>query len=136
MNKFKLECNKWYACTLISESFNFDVNRCTYSPIKILDIEPSTESEDSLAIFFYHANYPEGVRGKYYELQILELGQSLLFARCLGYERARFIMIFDITKEWLFFHFKEFIKDKDKIYKWLNQSNIQDWLDKNIQYIC
>ena len=124
MSQFILENNKWYACTLISESFTFEVDRCTYSPIRILAIESSPEHKDIFTLTFYHANYPEGVRTKVYELQTLERGQSLLFARCLGYEQARFMMIYNLTKKWLLYHFPMLTIDQD---------DIQEWLEENIR---
>jgi len=81
--QFALERGKWYACEITGD--NFCEDKCTYSPIKILDIEPMQTGRRTFHLDFYFANYPEGARDKRYTLQTIERGRSFLLAKSLDH---------------------------------------------------
>jgi hypothetical protein len=101
--KFTLERGKWYACELIGDEF--DQDKCSYSPIKVLEITPLKTGKGWFVLRFRHLNYPEGVQGKEYKLQTIERGQSFLLAKATEYDPPRFLQIYEINVDWLRRHF-------------------------------
>lgn len=119
--RFTLESNHWYACEFIGNEFQEDL--CSYSPIKILAIEPLKKSNRLLRIVFYHANYPEGVREKSYTLQTMERGERFLLAKSVEHSPVRLLQIYDISREWIVRHFSEMNPDSN---------DLQGWMDRNL----
>ncbi len=120
MTRFTLQPGQWYACELIGDEF--DEDKCSYSPIKVLKVEPGKTGNRTFALHFYHANYPEGVRDKVYQLQTIEWGRSLLLARSLEHDPPRFLQVYEISVEWVTRHFRGADPDSQ---------DIQGWLDRN-----
>lgn len=119
--RFTLADNRWYACEFIGDEFEDDL--CSYSPIKVLRIEPLKNGSRTLKLDFYHANYPEGVREKSYTLQTIERGERFLLAKSIEHEPVRILQIYDINREWIVRHFPGLKPDT---------MGIQGWLDKNL----
>jgi hypothetical protein len=120
MTRFTLEPRRWYACELIGDEFTED--KCSYSPIKVHQVKPAKTGNRTFALEFYHANYPEGVRDKVYQLQTIERGRSLLLAKSLEHNPPRFLQIYEITAEWVSRHFRDTHPDPQDIQGWLNKN--------------
>lgn len=87
---FPLIPDRWYACEFIGDFFkNWEDSR-SYSPIRIDSIEPSNSEDGALLLKFYHANYPEGVRDKHYNVRVLERGDSYMIAKSLDHTPSDF----------------------------------------------
>lgn len=120
--RFTLEKDRWYACEIIGDEFGEDL--CSYSPIKILNITPLKTGNSEMELYFYHANYPEGVRDKRYSIKIIERARSFILAVSTEHKNSRrFLQIYDIDGDWMKRHFKMSVEKK---------SDIQDWLTRNL----
>ena len=73
---------------------------------------------------FYHANYPEGVRDKNYELVMLERGNRFIIAISREHNPSRTLEIYNIDWSWMNRHFSHFQEDQDE--------DIQTWLSRNV----
>ena len=104
MTRFTLVRDRWYACEFIGDEFQED--RCSYSPIKVLGFEPLNDGSRRLRLEFFHANYPTGVQDKVYTLRTIERGESFMLARSLDHEPPRFLQIYDIDAAWMRRHFQ------------------------------
>lgn len=100
---FTLKRDRWYACEFIGDEFTRDC--CSYSPIRVLNVRADRSEPGILELAFYHANYPEGVRDKTYQLVILERGERLLLARSQRHTPARYLQIYAIDWDWMTRHF-------------------------------
>lgn len=103
MTRFTLSRDRWYACEFIGDEFEYD--RCSYSPIKVLDLEPQSHGSRRLRIEFFHANYPPGVQKKVYMLQTIERAERFMLARSLDHKPARLLQIYDVDAAWVRRHF-------------------------------
>lgn len=117
--RFKLEPDRWYACEIIGDEFDGD--KCSYSPVKVLNIKPLVRGNRTLVLEFYHANYPEGVRDKAYTLQTIERGDTFFLARSLDHDPVRILQFYDIDAEWLIRHFPGLRPDRQDAQGWLNR---------------
>lgn len=118
--KFTLTPRRWYAAELIGDEFGPTLR--SYSPIRIEAVSPKRTGMGVFELRFYHANYPEGVRGKTYTLQTLERGSRFLLAKSTGHKPHRFLLIYEITADWLRQHFgAEILADTD-VETWLNRN--------------
>lgn len=118
-HRFTLEPRQWYACEIIGDEFDDD--KCSYSPIKVISVMPAQKGNRTFSLDFYHANYPEGVRDKTYTLQTIERGSSFLLAKAIDYEPVRLLQIYEISPEWVTSHFPSFRPD-DEIQRWLERN--------------
>ncbi len=78
-----------------------------YSPVWVSEVRPLKTGAGRLVVSFYHANYPEGVRDKVYELTVLHRAPGFVLSKNqtgeIGQER---IVIFEaISGDWLRRHF-------------------------------
>lgn len=119
---FTLEPGNWYACELIGDEFDDDC--CSYSPIRVNGITPLKSGRGKFRLDFYHANYPEGVRDKSYDLVMLEHGSRYLLAISRKHIPARTMQIYDIDWPWMISHFSPFDGD--------GSEDIQTWLGRNV----
>lgn len=119
MTRFTLQPRKWYACELIGDEFSQNI--CSHSPIRIDAVEPKKAGNRTFSLHFWHANYPEGVRNKVYELQTVERGRTFLLARSMEHDPPRFLLIYEITAEWLSRHFRFVEPDRTDVQKWLDR---------------
>jgi hypothetical protein len=110
-----LEPRHWYAAELIGEEFGTEIR--SYSPIRVDEVRPSGGRRFSLA--FYHANYPEGVRDKVYELETIERTASFILARSREHNPSRLMLIYPITSVWLREHFGATVSDGEDVEAWL-----------------
>lgn len=115
MGKISLQPQYWYAAELIGEEFGKDIR--SFSPIRVDRITPKGGRTFSLA--FYHANYPEGVRDKFYNLQTIERNACFVLARSASHKPARILLIYNITNEWLRQHFGVTIPETEDAQTWL-----------------
>jgi hypothetical protein len=120
-NRLTLLAGSWYAAEFIGDEYGPENDCRSYSPIRVIKVEPMTGRKFFLA--FYHANYPEGVRDKTYLLATIKRGQRFLLARCLEVEQDRFLLIHAITSRWLREHFNSsFDEPEDAISGWLDRN--------------
>jgi hypothetical protein len=89
MNRFVLQRNRWYAVEIIGAEFGAEIR--SYSPIRVDDITPKGNRRFELQ--FYHANYPEGVRNKIYELQTLDRNENFILARSVSHKSPRWLLM-------------------------------------------
>lgn len=118
MERFTLQKHRWYAAEIIGEEFGAEIR--SFSPIRVEDIAP--KGDRKFELHFYHANYPEGVRDKVYELQTLERNKNFILARSSSLHPVRWFLIYPVTLEWLNKHFG--VAD-------LTGSDVQTWLERN-----
>lgn len=118
--QFTLERGTWYACEFIGDEF--DEDRCSYSPIRIKEISPLKTGRGLIRLDFYHANYPEGVRDKSYELVMLERGSRYILAISRNHDPARVMQIYDIDWLWMNRHFPVTGDRSVEIQSWLSRN--------------
>ena len=116
--RFTLREKRWYACELVGDEFTDDL--CSYSPIKVLKVEPHHSGNRKFSLSFYHANYPEGVRDKHYTLVTLERGHRFILAKSLDHNPPRILQIYEIDAQWVRRHFSAHPTEP-----------IQQWLDRH-----
>lgn len=115
--RFSLKSGSWYACEIFGDEFDDDL--CSYSPIKIIGIEPAKSGKSVLVLKFYHANYPCGVQDKEYQLRTVERGQKYFLAKSLSHNPVRFLKIYEINAAWVRKHFPSLTPDARDIQNWL-----------------
>lgn len=103
---------------LLGEEFGDEIR--SYSPIRVEEITPHGGRRFSLA--FYHANYPEGVRRKVYELETVERNTVFILARSLSHSPVRLLLIHAITGGWLREHFGINIAELEDAQAWLTRN--------------
>lgn len=118
MDRLTLEAGRWYAAELLGEEFGSEIR--SYSPVRVAGITRRGGRRFSLT--FYHANYPEGVRDKVYELETIERNTAFILARSLSHRPVRLILIHPITGGWLREHFGVSISDSEDAQTWLTRS--------------
>jgi hypothetical protein len=117
MNRFTLAPKHWYAAEFIGEEFGSEIR--SYSPIKVDRVTPRGSHTFELA--FYHANYPEGVRGKTYTLRTLKRTSTFLLAISTEHEPARLLLIYAMSTAWMRAHFGCGISDSEDVEAWLDK---------------
>ncbi len=115
MKRFVLEPGCWYAAELIGEEFGSEIR--SYSPIRVEEVQPKSGRRFSLT--FYHANYPEGVRDKVYELDTIEQCPTFLLARSREHSPARLMLIYPVERAWLHEHFGADVAESEDVQAWL-----------------
>ena len=110
-----LKPGHWYAAELIGEEFGSEIR--SYSPIRVDEVRPRGGRGFSLA--FYHANYPEGVRDKVYELETIERTATFILARLREHSPSRLMLIYPVTSAWLREHFGATVADDEDVEAWL-----------------
>jgi hypothetical protein len=90
---------RWYAMEMIGDAFGTGLRHD--SPIQVEAIRPTRTGQRVFALQLYHANYPAGVRTTRYTLHTLARGERFLLAKSMHHTPPRFLMIYDITGEWL-----------------------------------
>ncbi|MDH3990246.1 MAG: hypothetical protein OEV34_14000 [Gammaproteobacteria bacterium] len=121
MARFTIRPQQWYACQFIGDEFSEGLH--AYSAIKVRTIMPMRSGKRTFRLDFYHANYPKGVRDKSYEMTTIERGSTMLLARSLQHDPARYLLIWLLTKDWLNRHFP---------YLEVETDDLGGWLDRNI----
>lgn len=118
--RFTLVVGNWYAAE-ISEGSSKESR--LYSPILIEGITPARTGKRHFELSFYHADYPEGVRDKTYELQTIERSAYHLLAKCMGHESLRILCVSMISWEWIRTHYPK-VEPNHSI-------DVQQWLFHN-----
>jgi hypothetical protein len=116
--RFIIRDKHWYAVEILGDEFGISAR--SHSPIMVHSIEPLGYREFDL--FFYHANYPEGVRDKRYRLRTIYRGEFYVLARSTEHNPVRHLLIFDISHTWLNANFQVSIP---------NEANLVEWLERN-----
>ena len=119
--QFTLRPGIWYATEFIGDEFGKEIR--SYSPIRVDRFTPKRSGQRRSTIEFYHANYPEGVGHKSYELATIERASSFLLARSVDHEPTRFLLIYDITWPWIEPQFPNARTEQS--------ADIQGWLSRN-----
>ena len=118
--RFTLRTDKWYACEIIGDAFDEDL--CSYSPIKVKKFVPLGTGASRFRLHFYHANYPQGVNDKIYDLQMVLRGKRFLLARSTDYDPPRILQIYDINWSWMKKHFSLKEQADRDLYAWLDRN--------------
>lgn len=117
--RFTLEPGSWYACEILGDEFNVD--NCSYTPIKVFAVEPGKTGKREFLLDFHHANYPAGVQHKRYRLRTVHRGLHFLLAQSLDHNPARFLRIYEITPDWIRKHFPGMKPDISNFTGWLER---------------
>lgn len=117
--RFTLTVGRWYAMELIGDEFGPGLHH--YSPIRIDAISPTQRDQRVFDLWFYHANYRPGVRTKMYTLHTLERGEQFLLAQSLYHTPARFLLLYEVTAEWMREHFRIELPEKIDASTWLHR---------------
>lgn len=101
MNDFTLQPRTWYAMEYVFRSAERH-----FSPIWVQEIKPLKTGAGMLRLHFFHANYPEGVQDKIYDLQVVQrfVGHLVALRRSDGVADAT-VILEPITREWFAQHF-------------------------------
>lgn len=123
--RYTLQPGRWYAVELIGDDMRFPPHGVfSRSPVRIDQIAPQGGGKRLFELSFYHAAYPEGVRDKRYSLEMIERGERYILARCVGAEPSRFILIHDLTPEWLRAGYGNLARDAGE--------DVQAWCSRNL----
>ena len=98
-----LEPRRWYAAEFIQDGP--DGMFRSPSPILVHALRPLGTGRGLMYLHFRHANYPEGVQNKEYELQVLHRVSTYMFARQTKVDFDRSLLIFALQWGWLKTHF-------------------------------
>lgn len=96
-------------------------DRPPYAPIKVHGVTPHGGGR-RLHFGFFHANHPDGVRNKAYELSMFERGHTFLQTRSDRHDPPSYLQIYEISADWLRRRFPGAAAAAD--------SNLQTWLDR------
>lgn len=119
MEDLTLQPRRWYA---MDYYFPKDGKRHA-SPIWVTAVTPKRSGAGELALRFHHANYPEGVQDKKYDLKILRRTEGLILAaRIYGSQPDSFVIITEITVEWVRLNWPHYEPKRD----------LQSWCDEAI----
>jgi hypothetical protein len=117
--RFTLTPSRWYAMEMVSDEFGSALRH--YSPIRVDAISPKRLSQRVFDLWFYHANYPQAVRTKMYTLHVLQRGEQFLLAKSTHHTPPRFLLLHEITVDWLREHFRIELPEKCEVDTWLNR---------------
>ena len=120
-SRFSICVNRWYAVEFIGEEFDDGLR--SFSPILVHAVSPAGGGKRLMELAFYHANYPEGVRDKCYNLRTIERTERFLLARSTEHTPTRLMLIYEISWDWLRRHFGASQPD--------DNSDVQRWLTNN-----
>lgn len=112
MPRFALHPHAWYAMEFVFRSAERH-----FSPIWLEEITPLKTGNGMLRLVFFHANYPEGVQDKAYDLQVVQRFERHLIAlrRSDGVADAT-VILEPITREWCTQHFPQMrLRDKSDL---------------------
>jgi hypothetical protein len=116
---FTLTPGRWYAAEIIGDEFGIGLRH--YSPIRVDAISPKHPGQRAFDLWFYHANYPPGVRTKMYTLRMLERGERFLLAQSTYHTPPRFLLVYELTAAWLRDHFRIEVPEQSDVGTWLNR---------------
>ena len=123
--RYTLQPGCWYAAELIGDDMPAsDGGVVARSPIRVDALRPHQSGKRLLELAFYHAAYPEGVRDKHYSLETIERGERYILARCVGAEPPRFLLLHDLTREWLSACYGNPVRDAGE--------DLQAWCSQNL----
>jgi hypothetical protein len=93
----------WYAAELFGAS-GASTNP-TLSPILVSKVEALKTGQGLMRLSFYHANYPEGVRDKVYDLRVVARSHDYLAAVRTERGSNCLMIVIPITRDWLRINF-------------------------------
>jgi hypothetical protein len=93
--RFTLQPWRWYAMQM--HYLSDQPLDLFLSPIKVFSIRPEKGGHRRLRIEFFHADYPEGVQSKRYDIRTLDRGANHLVAMMPG----RLLLFGNLTLAWL-----------------------------------
>lgn len=102
---------------LIGPEFGEEVRH--YSPVKTLGITPLGKGNGRFELEFFHANYPEGVQGKFYTIQTIERKRNYMLGRVIDTERI--VLLFDLNEDWLKAHFGARNQSGESAERWVEK---------------
>ncbi len=121
-SRFTLCPRSWYAMEFVGDEF-FEIPGYRSSPIFVESLVPAKSGNRQFTLSFYHANYPEGVRNKIYNLQTIERGERFILVRSTEHNPTRIMHIFAIDWEWLLSRFTIDRPDREReIGVWLSSN--------------
>jgi hypothetical protein len=117
-SRFTLKERKWYAADFIADDVPGSMEGgYGYSPIFIVKLRKKKTGSSIFGLEFFHANYPQGVNSKAYELQTIHRGKSYILTKTTTHDPVRFMCVHNISEKWAR---KHFTFDKRK--------NVDEWL--------
>lgn len=120
--RFTLISRTWYAMEFIGDEF-FELQGYRFSPILVGSLKPKETGNREFTLSFYHANYPQGVRDKIYDVQTIERGERYILVRTTEHDPVRIMNIFPIDWDWFLAHFPMDRPDREReIGTWLSEN--------------
>ena len=121
-NRFTMHPRTWYAVEFVGDEY-YNLSGYRSSPILVESLTPAANGSRQFELSFYHANYPEGVRDKIYNLQTIERGEHFILCRSIDHNPTRIMHIFEIDWDWLLSRFTIDRPDREQ--------TVGTWLSSN-----
>jgi hypothetical protein len=119
MPAFTLQPRQWYALEMVFPSGERHV-----SPVYCYAAQPKKTGNARLDFEFFHANYPEGVNHKIYELRIFHRGPSFVLATRTDDQSHSAVLLTALDESWMQLHFAWFVQDRSpttSLFDWLHR---------------
>ena len=117
--RLTLTLGKWYVLEMIGDAFGPALRQ--YRLIRVQAIRPTPTGPRVVELQFSDAHDPEGVCTTRYTLLVLEQGERFLLAKSPHHTPPRFLLLYDITAEWLWEHACVALPAACEVDTWLNQ---------------
>jgi len=116
--RLTLTVGRWYAMEMISDAFGPALRQ--YRLIRVDAIRPTHTGPRVVELRFSHAHGPEGVCTQRYTLLVLQRGEQFLVAQSTHHTPPRFLLLYEITAEWLREHLRVALPAECDVDTWLN----------------
>ena len=114
-----LTVGRWYALEMIGDAFGPALRQ--YRLIRVQAIRPTHTGPRVVERQFSDAHDPEGLCTARYTLPVLEHGARFLLAQSTHHTPPRFLLLYEITAEWLWEHACVELPAACEVDTWLNQ---------------
>lgn len=111
---FTLNRHRWYAMQVVLRNGTQHV-----SPVWIFEVRALKSGKGIMQLHFWHANYPEGVQDKVYDLRVIRREPGYLLAERQDDGSKALVLLSEVTSEWIGTHFRQ-----------APDGDLQAWLDR------
>jgi hypothetical protein len=116
--RLTLTVGRWYAMEMIGDAFDPALRQ--YRLIRVQAIRPTHTGPRVFELQFDHAHDPEGVCTTRYTLFVLQRGERFLLAQSTHHTPPRFLLLYEITADWLREHLCVEVPAECDVNTWLN----------------
>ena len=117
--RLTLTVGRWYAMEMIGDAFGPPLRH--HRLIRVRAIRPTHTGQRVFELQFDHANAPDGVCTKRYMLLVLQRGKQFLLAQSTHHTPPRFLLMYEITTEWLWEHVRVAVPAECDVDTWLTR---------------